>query len=122
MSIQEIHFIREALVTDFQGKENAVMEVSLSNASTSHPKFQHAAFYEMDAVRALYVKLGGARRAGDKRGSTVIIPNRTRWASLWGVSAAEVQVVQDMDSQERSEPSGDLHTNETRARDRLMRD
>ena len=122
MSIQDIHFIRDAVVTDFQGKESSVMEVSLANASTLHPNFQQAAFYEMAQVRALYVKLGGARRAENKRGSTVIIPNRTRWSSLWGISAAEVQVVQDMDSKERQEPAGDLHTTETRARDRLMRD
>ena len=121
MSIQEIHFIRDALVTDFQGKESSVMEVSLSNASSIHPKFQQAAFYEMDEVRALYAKLGGSRSANDSRGSTVIIPNRSRWASLRGISAEEVRVVQDLDSSERQGSSGDLHSESSRTRDRNMR-
>jgi hypothetical protein len=122
MSMQEIHFIRDALVKDYQGVESSVMEVSLSNSSSLHPKFQQAAFYETLEVRALYTKLGGSRRAEDRRGSTVIIPNRSRWASLRGISAEEVQVVQELDSQERDGSSGDLHTSETRARDRMMRD
>ena len=122
MSIKDIHFIRERIMKDYQGVENSVMEVSLSNASTLRPKFQRTAFYETDDVRVLYAKLGGSRREGETRGSTVIIPNRSGWESFWGISTADVRVVDDTDVEEYWKPSPDLHTEESRARDRLMRD
>ncbi len=121
MSIQQIHFIREVLVADYQGKLTPTMQVSDSNAACLNPTFQEAAFYEAAEVRTVYAKLGGGRRDGERQGTTVIIPNRSRWASLWAISPAEVRVVQDIDS--NAPPAMEnLHTATTRARDRMMRD
>jgi hypothetical protein len=122
VSVQEIHFIREVLVADYQGKTTPTMQVSDANASCVHPVFVEAAFYEAAEVRTLYAKLGGARRADDRQGSTVIIPNRSRWATLWGISAEEATVVQNTDSNDTPAGMDKFHTAGTRARDRMMRD
>ncbi|HZQ09259.1 MAG TPA: hypothetical protein VFD70_21965 [Anaerolineae bacterium] len=122
MSINDIHFIREILVKDYQGKEIPTLQASYANASSLHPNFKAVPFYELEEVRALYAKLGGGRSEGSQSGSTVIIPNRSRWANLWGISAEEVQVVESTDGEMQPLP-GDRAANErARARNRLMRD
>jgi hypothetical protein len=92
MDINKIHFIREILVKDYRGRETPTMQLSFDNASYQRPAFQGAPSADQEQVRALYLKLGGGRSEGWESGSTVIIPNRSFWASLWPISAEEVQV------------------------------
>jgi hypothetical protein len=92
MDVSKIHFIREIMVEDYRGRETPTMQVSDDNASYLRPKFLSAPSAEQEKVRALYLKLGGGRREGWWIGSTVIIPNRSFWASLRRISADEVLV------------------------------
>lgn len=98
MSIQDIHFIREIVMTHM-GRDVPTLQASYSNASSLHPSFNAVAFYEVEEVRALYARLGGGRLEGARSGTTVIIPNRSRWENLWRISAEEVQVVQTGEAQ-----------------------
>ena len=93
MDVRKIHFIREIMVKDFRGRETPTMQFSDYNASYLRPKFLWASSADQEQMRALYLKLGGGRREGWESGSTVIIPNRSLWASLWPISAEEVQVM-----------------------------
>lgn len=122
MSINEMHFIREVLVTDYSGKEVPTMQASCGSSSNLHPIYKEVAFYDMDAVRALYHELGGDRNEGEQMGSTVVLPHRSRWAQFWHITAADVNVI---DSEYSPAQSAKLrvHGNENaRARNRLMRD
>ena len=103
MSITDIHFMREVLVTDYSGKVIPTMQSSNANSDCLNPTFKEVAFYNHAAVSALYRELGGGRNEGALVGSTVIIPNRSGWASLWKISPAEVKVVSNMDFQEESD-------------------
>jgi len=122
MSINEIHFIREILVKDFQGKEIPTLQTSYANASSLRPNFKAVPFYELEEITALYIKLGGGRAEGAPCGSTVIIPNRSRWANLWGISADEVEVVASTADNPQSLRADPAQSARTRARNRLMRD
>jgi hypothetical protein len=93
MDVNKIHFIREIMVKDYHGRETPTMQISDDNASYLCPKFLRAPSTDQEQVRALYLKLGGGRSEGWESGSTVIIPNRSVWASLWPISAEEVQVM-----------------------------
>lgn len=93
MNVSKIHFIREIIVKDYRGRETPTMQISDDNASYLHPKFSPAPSAEQEQVRTLYLKLGGGRSEGRESGSTVIIPNRSAWASLWPISAEEVQIM-----------------------------
>ncbi len=93
MDIKRIHFIREILVTDHLDNPIPAMQFSYDNASYLKPTFQLAPTEDQAQVRELYRRLGGSRPEGEWSGSTVIIPNRSFWASLWGISADEVQVM-----------------------------
>jgi hypothetical protein len=122
MSINEIHFIREILVTDYRGNKIPTIQASSANASSLHPNFQEVPFYELEEVRALYHELGGARLEGWNSGSTVIIPNRSRWASLRRITQDEVQVIASPDSPGQSMRLRGSPSEQTHARNRLMRD
>lgn len=122
MSINEIHFMREILVTDSRGKIVPTMQASYSNASCVNPIYKNVAFYDHAAVSKLYHELGGSRHEGAQMGATVVIPNRSRWANLWRISAAEVQVISSPVSEELSEKAKNLRAQNTRARNSLMRD
>lgn len=122
MSINEIHFMREILVTDSRGKVVPTMQASYSNASCVNPVFKDVAFYDHAEVSKLYHELGGGRREGALKGATVVIPNRSRWANLWRISAAEVQVISSPVPEELSEQSKSLRQQNARARNSLMRD
>jgi hypothetical protein len=93
MDINKIHFIREILVMDHQGKTIPSMQFSYDNASYLQPSFMNVPSTDQAQVRKLYEQLGGGRHEGWWSGSTVIIPNRSFWANLWGISADEVQVM-----------------------------
>jgi hypothetical protein len=93
MNVRKIHFIREIMEKDFRGREKPTMQLSYDNASYMRPKFLAAPSADQEQMRSLYFKLGGGRREGSWSGSTVIIPNRSLWASLWPISAEEVQVL-----------------------------
>src|SRR5581483_3479401 len=122
MSIQDIHFIREIMVKDYAGNEIPTLQASYANASCLNPKFKAVPFYELEEVRALYVKLGGGRLEHAQNGNTVIIPNRSRWANLWGISAEEVRVVESTMGRQQSLRADPSNTERARARNRLMRD
>jgi len=122
MSINEIHFMREILVTDSRGKVVPTMQASYSNASCVNPIFKDVAFYDHAEVSKLYHELGGGRHEGALLGATVVIPNRSRWANLWRISAAEVQVISSPVSEELSEQVKSSRQQKTRARNSLMRD
>lgn len=122
MSTNDIHFIREILVKDFKGNEIPTLQASYANASSLSPKFKAVPFYEVEEIGALYVKLGGGRREGSQSGSTVIIPNRSRWANLWGISAEEVRVVETTSDEMQSPRSDPSYPERAHARNRLMRD
>ena len=113
--------MREILVMDYQGEEIPTMEASDANADCLRPTFKQVAFYDQSAVRALYQELGGGRREGSRTGSTVIIPNRSAWASLWRISPDEVRVIAVPDSKELSREDQSLRKDNARARNRLMR-
>lgn len=122
MAISDIHFIREILVTDFQGKPVPTMQASEANASSLRPLFKEVAFYDVDAVRALYHELGGGRREGERMGSTVILPNRSRWEQQWRITAEQAQVI---DGEYSPEQVGEIRASgreSAKARNRLMRD
>lgn len=93
MDVSKIHFIREILVKDYRGAEKPTMLISEANASYLRPSFVSAPSADQEQVRALYLRLGGGRPEGSESGSTVIIPNRSFWASLRPISAEEVQVM-----------------------------
>lgn len=61
MSINELHFIREILITDFRGKQVPIMQASEASTLSLHPIYREVAFYEVDAVRTLYHEPGGLR-------------------------------------------------------------
>lgn len=122
MNINEIHFIREILVTDFQGKVVPTMQTSDASTSSLHPIFQEVAFYDVDAVRALYHELGGSRGQDAPTGSTVILPHRSRWAQLWRITAGEVLVINSTYPLEQLAETRAPGREKARARDRLMRD
>ena len=122
MSIKQIHFMREILVTDFRGKVVPTMQASYSNASCVNPIYKDVAFYDHAEVSKLYHELGGGRHEGALTGATVIIPNRSRWANLWRISPAEVQVISSPVSQELSAKAKSSREERTRARNSLMRD
>lgn len=98
MKMRNIHFIRELLVTDFRGSETPMMQISYDNASYLQPNFTSVPASDQEETRALYLQLGGGRTEGAYGGSTVIIPNRSPWASLWPISADEVRVVANGDT------------------------
>ncbi|HZQ08807.1 MAG TPA: hypothetical protein VFD70_19650 [Anaerolineae bacterium] len=122
MSIQDIHFIREILVKDYAGNAIPTLQASYANASCLNPKFKAVPFYELEKVRALYLKLGGGRLEHAQNGTTVIIPNRSRWANLWGISAEEVRVVESRTDALQSLRADPSDNERARARNRLMRD
>lgn len=122
MSIANIHFIRQVLVTDFDGQAIPTMQSSESNADCLNPIFRAVATYDHAKVSALYRELGGGRNEGELVGSIVIIPNRSGWASLWKITPAEVRVVPNMAFQELSAEARNLRLDRARARDHLMRD
>ncbi len=93
MDIKRIHFIREVLVTDHRNKTTPTMQFSYDNASYLHPSFMNVPSADQAQVRKLYGQLGGSPPGGGWSGSTVIIPNRSFWASLWRISVDEVQVM-----------------------------
>ncbi len=93
MDIQRIHFIREILERNYQGKPIPTMQYSYDNASYLDPIFMEAPSHDQANLRALYEKLGGRRSEGRWLGTIVIIPNRSFWASWRGISTDEVQVV-----------------------------
>ena len=122
MSISDIHFIREILVNDYQGIGIPTLQASYANASSLHPKYKAVPFYELEEITALYTKLGGGRREGSQNGSTVIIPNRSRWANLWGISVEEVQVIASTTDEPPALGSNPGDPERAHARNRLMRD
>ncbi len=93
MDIKRIHFIREVLATDYRGRPVPTMQFSYDNASYLNPTFLFAATNDEAQLRTLYVKLGGSRPESGGSGTTVIIPNRSWYSSLWGISPDDVQVV-----------------------------
>lgn len=122
MIVNNMHFMREVLVTDYSGRVVPTMQSSNSNADCLNPTFKEVAFYDHAAVSALYRELGGGRSEGALIGSTVIIPNRSGWARRGRISAAEVKVVSNVDFQDRSAESDKVRKDQARERDRLMRD
>lgn len=122
MNLNEFHFIREILVRDYRNNEIPTMQASSANASCLHAKFKQVSFYEQDAVRAFYRELGGGRSEGSRLGSTIILPNRSLWASLWRISPAEVLVIPSPDSNELSADTQHAHKERAREANRLMRD
>jgi hypothetical protein len=103
MNIRPIHFIRELLVTDQRGSQTPTMQYSCDNASYLHPEFLPAPTSDQAQLRAVYLELGGGRMEGSYSGSTVIIPNRSFWASMRPISIDEVQLVAGTDLQALSE-------------------
>lgn len=93
MNINEIHFIREILVTNYLGTAVRTMQTSDANPDSLHPNLRDVAFYDVAAVTKLYAELGGGRRDGAEIGSTVILPTRSRWQNLSRITAAEVRIV-----------------------------
>jgi hypothetical protein len=93
MDVNKIHFIREIMVKEYRGTGTPTMQLSYDNASYLRPAFLLVPSADQEQVRALYLSLGGGRSEGSESGSTVIIPNRSLWASLWPISAEEVQVM-----------------------------
>lgn len=93
MNINEIHFIREILVTNYLGTAVRTMQTSEANPSSLHPHLRDVAFYDVAAVTKLYAELGGGRREGAEFGSTVILPTRSRWANLSRITSADVRII-----------------------------
>jgi len=122
MNINEIHFLREKLIQDHRGNMIPTIQVSDSNASALNPIYKQAASSERAELSQLYHELGGGRNEGALMGSTVIIPHRSLWASLWRISPAEVQVISDPATLEPSAEEKNAHTDQVRARNRSMRD
>ncbi len=98
------------------------MQASEANASSLHPVFKEVAFYDVDAVRALYHELGGVRRDGSRTGTTVILPNRSRWEQRLRLTAEQAQVVDSEYSPEQLAEMRALEKESAKARNRLMRD
>ena len=120
MNFNDIHFLREILLTNYLGQDVATMQSSTANSSCANPPYRAAAFYESEPLRALYHELGGGRSEGARMGSTVIIPHRTRWAQLWRVTAGEVRVMENTDAETAAMET--LRHDKASTRNRLMRD
>ncbi len=93
MDIRRVHFIREVLVDDYAGRAIPTMQFSYDNASYLNPGYLAVSTNEIDRVRALYLKLGGSRAEAGGDGTTVIIPNRSWYDSLWEIKPDQVRVV-----------------------------
>lgn len=76
MDLKNVRHLREVLVTDARGRATSIMQYSSQNASHFRPNFVPIPPNDQTRARELYVKLGGARRAGMRVGVTVVIPNR----------------------------------------------
>lgn len=98
MDTNKIHFIREIVLTDLQGKRTPTMQFSYDNASYLHPMYLLVPTADQKRIRALYLKLGGSRIEGRENGTTVVIPNRSAWASMWPISVEEVRVTDGANS------------------------
>lgn len=122
ITFPNIHFIREILVKDYAGNLIPTMQSSDSNADALHPYYISASFYEHKDLQVLYHHLGGGRRDGAAMGSTVVIPNRTKWASMRKINAAEVTILTAPDAAPITAEANALHKTQTRARDALSRD
>lgn len=93
MNIRQIHFIREILVPDHRTGDVPTMQFSEDNASYLRPNFLSVPSADQQQIRELYHELGGSRPKGAQAGSTVVIPNRSFWANLWGISPEEVRII-----------------------------
>ena len=93
MEIKRIHFIREILITDYQGNPIPTMQFSDDNAAYLNPVFLTISSWDQAQLRRLYERLGGTRSDGGENGTTIIIPNRPWYSSFWDITADEVQIV-----------------------------
>lgn len=93
MEIKRIHFIREILITDYQGKPIPTMQFSEDNAEYLKPVFLMASPWDAVQLRQLYERLGGSRHDDGENGTTVIIRNRPWYSSFQAITASDVQVV-----------------------------
>lgn len=121
MSFPKVHFLREVLVSDYQGTDVPTMQSSDSNADALHPYYTNASFYEHDDLRTLYHQLGGGRREGAALGSTVVIPNRSGWANLRRITAAEVTILAAPNAPPTDPEAAARHKRRTQARDAAAR-
>lgn len=122
MNFPNIHFIREILVADYAGNLIPTMQSSDSNESSADPHYRSAAFYEQADLRTLYHELGGSRQPDQPLGSTVVIPHRTRWASLWKIAPGDVTIINPSGATRDTAASSAARKTRARARDQQMRD
>jgi hypothetical protein len=82
MDIKRVHLMREILVYDRRGALIPTMQFSCESPAHLHPDYLQVPPAEQASARVLYAQLGGRRPAGQWSGSTVIIPNPSRWSQL----------------------------------------
>ncbi len=78
MDLENIHFIREIVIADKQGKKKPVIQISYARPSETHPKFQTVPDKYQSQMRTLYREMGGGRLDEWLVGLTIIIPNSRR--------------------------------------------
>ncbi len=85
MDINQIHFLREILVTyHFLPAPVPLMQFSYDNPSYANPVFERVPDDRQAWARELYSRLGGVRGETDTLGSTVAIPYRSLLDHLIG--------------------------------------
>jgi len=73
MNLQNIHHLREVLVTDAYGKTTSIIQYSTQRLSVFRPTFVPIPLKDQAAARELYARLGGHRREGMRIGSQITV-------------------------------------------------
>lgn len=76
MKMDNVHFIREMLVTDKNGRKVPTIQISYSKPFDVNPKFRDVAKREQKQAREIYKQMGGGRLKNWWVGLTIIIPNK----------------------------------------------
>ena len=74
MEKRRIRFLREIVVTDKNSKPTTTFEFSYDDRFVLKPRFFGVPNDEEGQARQLYLEWGGARREGQRRGTTVSHP------------------------------------------------
>jgi hypothetical protein len=85
VNVEQICWLREKLVTDADGQERVVMEVSFDNGFGRTPQFFRVPTQDHDKARSLYAAWGGVRAQGYRIGTVAkgpgkpAVPNSYAW-------------------------------------------
>jgi hypothetical protein len=71
MNLRRIHFLREVLVSNANGKDTIAFEFTYDNGGGREPHFFGVTDDDLPEARTLYAAWGGSRPHGSRYGTTV---------------------------------------------------